>query len=254
MSAPPLHGGERAAREARRKYGLDITQPIPNLLDIAEDLFDVPVLIDRFGDDKIAGVLLRNGGDAFIAVNADHGAVRQRFTLAHELGHLHMQHQPRVEMVADLFEASRDPQEVEANYFAAEFLAPRAAVTAWLEDREMLDCVARPSTTARLALHFGIAFSAASYRLERTGAISARAKKQLAEELRTEGTELARQYGRDRLMDAIEVLWRERNYPRVPRQTAAFAERARADGLLNEEEFSAIVGAPPEIDLADWLT
>lgn len=254
MSSPPPHSGEKAAREARRTLGLDLTQPIPDLLDVAERRFGVPVLIDCFDDHRIAGVLLHDRGDAFIAINADHAAVRQRFTLAHEIGHLHMRHQPRVEMVADLFGSSRDPQEIEANYFAAEFLAPRAAVVAWLEEEELLERADDPSTVARLALHFGIAFPAAAYRLERAGAISRRAKKRLIEALQMAGSDLARQYAADRLMDELEAIWRERRYPRAPRQTASLAERARSAGLLTDEEFNVIVGKQPDVDFAEWLT
>ena len=254
MSATPLHSGEKAARAWRRALGLELTQPIHDLLDVAEETVDVPVLIEHFGDDKIAGVLLRRGdGDAFIAVNADHGAVRQRFTLAHELGHLHLGHQPRVDMSTDLFDRGRNSQEVEANYFAAELLAPRPAVMAWLEEHELASCADEPTTVVQLALQFGIAFPTASYRLERAGAISTRAKHRLVEELRAVGGDLVRVYAAHRLMDTIETLWRGGQYPRSPRQTVAYAERARAAGLLDDEQFNAIVTAPPEIDFADWF-
>jgi Zn-dependent peptidase ImmA (M78 family) len=254
VSASSLHSGERAARLARRGLGLDVTQPIPDLLDVAEETFDVPVLIEHFDDDKIAGVLLRRGdGDAFIAVNADHLPVRQRFTLAHELGHVQMGHQPRVDMSTDLFERARNPQEVEANYFAAEFLAPRPAVIAWIEEHELVDRADEPATVVQLALQFGVAFPTATYRLERAGAISTRAKQRLVEEFRTSGGDLARVHAAHRLMDTIETLWRRGEYPRPPRQTVAYAEQARAAGLLDDEQYDAIVTTPPEIDFADWL-
>jgi Zn-dependent peptidase ImmA (M78 family) len=234
---------------------LDVTRPIHDLLDVTEETLDVPVLIDRFGDDKIAGVLLRRGGgDAFIAVNADHGAVRQRFTLAHELGHLHLGHQPRVDMSTDVFGRGRGQQEVEANHFAAEFLAPRPAVLAWLEERELIDHADEPSTIVQLGLQFGISFPTASYRLERAGGISTRAKQRLVEELGRTGGDLVRLHAAHRLMDTIETLWRGKDYPQLPRKTVSYAQKARAAGLLDDEEYSAIVTTPaPEIDFADWL-
>lgn len=254
MSASPLHSGEKAARVARRALGLDVTQPIRDLLDVAEETFEVPVLIDDLEDDRVAGVLLRHGdGDAFIAVNAHQGAVRQRFTLAHELGHLRMGHQPRVDMSSDVFGRGRNPQEIEANYFAAEFLTPRPAVIAWLEEHDLVDRAGDPSTVVHLALQFGIAFATASYRLERAGVVSTRAKHRLLDELQRSGPTLARLHATHRLMDTIEMLWRDRKYPRVPRQTVSYAERARAAGLLDDDEFHAIVPTPPEIDFADWL-
>lgn len=68
------------ARSARRPDALD-------LLEAIEANVGVPVLIDRFNDAKVAGVLLRQAdGEDFIAVNADHLPVPQRFTLAESDG------------------------------------------------------------------------------------------------------------------------------------------------------------------------
>ena len=214
------------------------------------------MLIEHFDDERIAGVLLRRGdGDAFIAVNADHGAVRQRFTLAHELGHHQMRHQPRLELASDLFgNTARNDQEVEANYFAAEFLAPRVAVRSWLEEQDLLASAEDPGTVVRLALQFGVAFTTACIRLERADVISTRAKGRLMSELGQVGPGLARAHSTHRLMDSIERLWRAKEYPRVPRQTIAYAEQARDAGLLDEAEYAAIVTSPPDLDLDDWLT
>ncbi len=46
------------------------------------------VEVDRadFGD-EISGVLMKDGDRAIIGVNARHAPTRQRFTIAHELGH-----------------------------------------------------------------------------------------------------------------------------------------------------------------------
>ena len=141
MSPSPLHSGEKAARAARRALGLDANQPIRDLLDVAEETFDVPVLIERFQDEKIAGVLLRRGeGDAFIALNADHRAVRQRFTLAHEVGHWVCQVQagrgtPVMCRAEDLLPAADRALEREANVFADELLMPEPAVRAVAGER-----------------------------------------------------------------------------------------------------------------------
>jgi Zn-dependent peptidase ImmA (M78 family) len=236
-------------------WGLDLDGPVRELLDIAEERLEIPVLIERFGDEKVAGVLLRHGGgENFVALNADHGAVRQRFTLAHELGHVHMQHQPRVELSADLFGGrSRDPQEAEANYFAAELLAPRPAVTGWLEERDLFGRRIQPDVVVQLALEFGISFPTAAYRLERSGAIDAIVKTHLVNELSQVGGSLVRLHAAHRLMDMIEARWRGSEYPRIPRRTASYAARAHAAGLLDEDEYASIVAEQPELDFADWM-
>lgn len=255
MTTTALHPGERAAREARRAWGLGLEGPVRELLDLAEERLDIPVLLDRFGDEKVAGVLLRHGsGQNFVAVNADHGAVRQRFTLAHELGHVHMRHQPRVDLSADLFGGrTRDPQEVEANYFAAELLAPRPAVMGWLEERDLLGAGIDPDVVVQLALEFGIAFPTAAYRLERSGVINAIAKAHLVDELSRSGSSLVRMHAAHRLMDKIESGWRSNEYPRIPRRTVSYAARARAAGLLDEDEYASIVAEQPDLDFADWM-
>ncbi|MGA2470982.1 MAG: ImmA/IrrE family metallo-endopeptidase [Solirubrobacteraceae bacterium] len=258
MTAPALHSGESAARKQRRALGLDLAHPIADLLDIAEAGLHIPVLVDPFGDDVIAGVLLRNAeSDCFVAINADFGAVRQRFTLAHELGHIHMGHQPRVDLAADVFGRGRNPQEVEANYFAAEFLAPRPAVMSWLEEHELVAAADQAATVVQLALVFGIAFSTTCFRLERTGAISSRAKDRLVGELSggsSLSAELLQRYKGHRLTDSLEALADLGAYPRTPRQTAEYAERARTRGLLDDQEYRAIVPAPRELDLSDWVS
>jgi Zn-dependent peptidase ImmA (M78 family) len=245
--------GEKAAWDARQRLNIDGMKPVSDLLDVVEKDLDVPVLIEQFDDERVAGVLLQRGsGDRFIALNADFGPVRQRFTLAHEMGHIELGHQPRVEAVADLFGSARDPQEVAANYFAAEFLAPRLAVAAWLQEQD-ITAAEDPSVVVRLAFTFGISFAAACFRLERARAISVAAKSRLIEELKLNSTELAGRYQGDRSVDRLQTLWERSSYPRTPRQTVAFAQDALDHGLLEEDEFKEIVATVPSFDASEWM-
>jgi len=216
---------------------------------------DAPVLIERFETEDIAGVLLLHAaGDSFVGINADHHPVRQRFTLAHELGHLHLGHQPRIELTSDIFGSATDPQEVEANYFAAEFLAPRHGLIAWLEERDRISSV-DAEAIARMALSFGIAFPAACYRLERAGVIGAPEKQGLVSELKASGGEYARRFSAIRLNDSIEDLWRSKSYPRVPRETATYAQLAHDEGLIDDSTHEAIMrGAGETQDISSWFT
>lgn len=254
MRAPRPHRGERAAQEARARLGLGETEPVADLLGVVERTVGVPVLIDRFDAADIAGVLLRRGdGDAFIGINADHHPVKQRFTLAHELGHVTLDHAPRVELADDLFGApATDPQEVEANYFAAELLAPRAAVRAWVADALPSDAV-DAAGVARLAVTFGIALPTACFRLERAGAIDRPRKEQLLAELRQRGRALVAGVKRHRLRDRLETLWRDRAYPRVPELTARYAELALEQGLIEQAEYDRIARPLTGADVPDWF-
>lgn len=91
-----------------------------------------------FGDD-VSGVLLRDGEDVKIGYAKSNGFKRQRFTIAHELGHYVLNHQRQgvfvdtPEKYFTLFRDSNsstgeDLQEREANAFAAALLMPRELV------------------------------------------------------------------------------------------------------------------------------
>jgi Zn-dependent peptidase ImmA (M78 family) len=259
VSLTPLHPGEKAAQDARRDLGIPLTEPLRDLLDVVEERLKLPVFIDRFGQADVAGVLLKRGdGDHFIAVNADRefGSPRQRFTLAHEVGHVRMGHQPRVDMAKDLFNGGRDEQEVAANYFAAEFVAPRQAVVAWLEERDLVSEAESPETIAKLGLSFGLSFKATCYRFQRADVVSQAAAERLVEETGGRAGELARLHCAYRLMDSIEALWRRNIYPRPPRETIQLAAAARDAGLLDDDEYAEIVPSPPDDDypFSDWAS
>src|SRR3712207_2497521 len=72
--------------------------------------------------------------------NGREATTRQRFTLAHELGHVRCGHAPAVDVdtIADLANRT-DPLEVQANAFAAELLLPRAAVQTAFDHPPRLD-------------------------------------------------------------------------------------------------------------------
>lgn len=250
-----LHEGECAAQQARDRLGLGVAAPLSDLLRLVEDA-GVPVLVDRFGAEDVAGVLLRHAdGMAFVAVNADHQPVRQRFTLAHEYGHLCMNHVPRLELASDVFEygAASDPQEIAANYFAAEFLAPRAGIQAWLQrNGTTQNTQIGVRVLVRLAFHFGIAFSTTCYRLQTAGLISGRQKTSL---LQAVGQVEWRRFADEQYVDTLYSLWRRNAYPRPPRETVVLAQEAREAALIDDEEFVAIAGGHERLALDDtWLT
>lgn len=252
MSGAPLHPGEKLARTALRRYDLTAGQPPADLLETIEAKVGVPVLIDRFNDGEIAGVLLRRAdGENFIAINADPLPVRQRFTLAHEWGHIEAGHTPRVELAADLFGGrSKDPQEIEANYFAAELLAPRDALVSWLKERERTADV-DADTIAQLAMHFGIAFPTACYRLERAGVIDKTRKQELAGTLAAQGRPFAERFESGRHIDALEQIAEQGSYPRIPQITDRYASDALKVNLIDKEEYEEIIGAHDHLDA--WL-
>ncbi len=118
--------------------------------------------------DGISAVLLRSEGGALIAVNKEHHPNRQRFSVAHEVGHylLHRdaagyydrKHQIGVHFRASTTGGSWDPKEIEANRFAAELLMPR---------RMIIDAIQRAGAAeaSALARQFEVSEEAMTYRL-----------------------------------------------------------------------------------------
>ena len=83
--------------------------------------------------DECSGVALRLATEKIIAVNSRHSYRRQRFTIAHELGHLLLHDAERFvdsPIVVGYRTRVTDsmPEESEANIFAAEILMPERAI------------------------------------------------------------------------------------------------------------------------------
>lgn len=108
-----------------------------NVVKVASRL-GVELMLYDFGDD-VSGVLVRDGEKAQIGYTSRNGEKRQRFTIAHELGHFVLNHQRQgvfvdtPEKYFTLFRdqnsaTGEDAQEREANAFAAALLMPRELV------------------------------------------------------------------------------------------------------------------------------
>lgn len=109
-------------------------------------LMGAEVKTDDF-DETLSGFAYQKHGMKFIGVNSTESQERQRFTIAHELGHLYLHRRP-VSYDAGtsvmMFRNSRssdgaDIKEIEANRFAAELLMPEQRVRADLKKRGEID-------------------------------------------------------------------------------------------------------------------
>lgn len=90
-------------------------------------------------DDELAGMVYVKDGVPIIGVNSLHHPNRQRFTIAHELGHLELHREiitSKVHVDKNFPVLMRDPKsatgtellEIQANQFAAELLMPRKLI------------------------------------------------------------------------------------------------------------------------------
>ena len=116
-----------SARKLARKLIKDAKINTPPVLikDLLETLNeDQEIIVQSWAlKDKISGFLLQEEGLTAIAYNKHQHVHRQRFTVAHEFGHLMLGHK-NISCTSSL--RSTDPYEVEANQFAAELLMPLA--------------------------------------------------------------------------------------------------------------------------------
>lgn len=130
-----------------------------DLLALAKELgFEVKSTV--FDDPNVSGMVTHNQNEKTIYLNHHQHPNRQRFTLAHEIGHIVLHH----DMGDALFEQvdyrrnnyAYDPKEAQANSFAASILMPKElALQAW----SLLDDV---DDFAQL---FGVSKQAAAIRL-----------------------------------------------------------------------------------------
>lgn len=124
---------ESVAARVRKAWQLG-TGPIGNLMDKMEEEGIKVILTPHDGGKKFDGLVAKANGHTIIVVGQDWPGDRQRFTLAHELGHLVLH--GRLAPVLD--------EERACNHFAGAFLVPKEEVIrllgpsrSWLEPREL---------------------------------------------------------------------------------------------------------------------
>jgi Zn-dependent peptidase ImmA (M78 family) len=167
---------EHAAREQARalveKLGLK-APPVP--VEKLAKALGVRVEYNPF-DGELSGMAFLRDGKPVIGVNANHHPNRQRFTIAHELGHI-LLHRSRLD-AAVLIDKNKnfiprdaisaegtDPVEVEANAFASELLMPVKLVRQVLSEstRDLHD----DEYLIALAKRFRVSLAAFQFRLEK---------------------------------------------------------------------------------------
>ena len=126
-------------------------------------------------EDRISGLLVQKGEYAVIGVNSLHHPNRQRFTLAHELGHFYLHSTgptiyvdgAMIHFRGEDFHAPATPVEVEANTFAAALLMPDYFLREDLEGRA-IDAMDE-AAVKRLARRYGVSQQALTIRLVELG-------------------------------------------------------------------------------------
>jgi Zn-dependent peptidase ImmA (M78 family) len=170
----------KQARELLHRYGV-VEPPVPvEKIAVGEG---AEIARHRF-EGWESGFILRDGRRTIIGVNTRTSRRRQRFTVAHEIGHLlfHegnliVDHAVRVNWRDEISGMATDAQEIQANAFAAELLMPREFVIDHLE--RYIDDVAKTGKTmshedliSQLAREFDVSAEAMGYRLINLGILA----------------------------------------------------------------------------------
>lgn len=158
----------QAARDVIAEFGVK-APPVP-VERIAKSL-GIAIQYGAF-DDKLSGMAFIKDGTKVIGVNNAHHPNRQRFTIAHELGHmiLHREllensvHVDTGTLRRDFLAATgKDQVEIQANRFAAELLMPEAFLEEFLKDKSV--DVEDEDGLAALAKRFRVSSMALQFRL-----------------------------------------------------------------------------------------
>ena len=207
---------DRAASMLRNDWELGLNS-IPNMAELMEER-GVKVLfrpLEDGVDGFTAHVQRENGEDSpVIVANADHGGERQRFTIAHEIGHLMLDVSPAID------------EEKAVYRFAGALLMPEEVM--WAE-------IGRRRTALgwaelfKLKLMLGVSVQAISYRCKDLGIISA--------SLMAEMFDVFRELG-----------WRDPPYEEahpIPGESSGRFERlcyrALAEGAISESKASELL-------------
>jgi Zn-dependent peptidase ImmA (M78 family) len=166
------------ARELIREHSIG-NAPVP--IESIATAHGIEILRHRF-DGPESGFALRDNNRWYIGVNTQTSRRRQRFTIAHELGHLLLhegrqiivdQAVLRVDLRNDVSSMGTDIEEIQANTFAAALLMPEPIVASYAGDLIRSDGnIAREDLIIKLARIFDVSAEAMGYRLITLGILT----------------------------------------------------------------------------------
>ena len=130
------------------------------------------IKISRAPSKDFSGILIRKDGHALIGVNNDEALVRQRFTIAHELGHFYL-HPLKDTFIdyrnhkSDKKDTTNSTRERQANMFAAALLMPRKSLIR--DFKKIVSKLTDDEISNILAKRYEVSEDAMKYRLKNLG-------------------------------------------------------------------------------------
>lgn len=164
---------EVVAERVREAWDLGF-DPIPDLIDVLETNGIRVFMIEADAENKFDGLAARVSGMPIVVVGRHWPGDRQRFTLAHELGHLMLDGRLPEDM----------NEEMACNRFAGAFLFPRASVQQELgQHRNAIEL----KELGLLKDEFGLSMASILYRARDLGIISPAYREEQAKLFRLKG-------------------------------------------------------------------
>ena len=169
---PPRYSLAKRLAADLLKRGRVRKAPIP--VEKLAALLNAQIVLQPFSG-EISGIIHRNkDGSAVIGVNSSHPTQRQRFTIAHEIGHLllhtnkslHVDKNFPIGLRSGISSKAEDENEIEANQFAAALLMPTDFLS-----KDVTPLVGKDVLIAirKLARKYGVSEQAMSIRLSVLG-------------------------------------------------------------------------------------
>lgn len=199
-----------AASQLRNRLGVsedEVVNPFASIRDLEATL----VFQRNAGP---LGLTVRIGSRVGVQINSSFSEHIQRYTAAHELGHITLGHDGvQVDGQDIILGFSRDPREVAAQLFAGSFLMPQYLLTGTLQRWSIDPVHPIPADVYHVSRELLVSYEATVRQLERYGAITSSQRQEL---LGASVAEIKRQLGTGITMqDAHHDLWVRRAQPQV---------------------------------------
>lgn len=222
--------GERLAAAASAVPGGADLAAADDLAVGIERVFGIDVGVLDLGP-EVDGLCAVQGETAVILAAPTPVAARQRFTLAHELGHVLAGDDQGLRIDVDVYNPGRDGSEQRANAFAAAFLMPADLLT-----NRIGGSAPSRELAAGLAVELGVSPSALAHRLETLGIVDGMTAARLADMTHRQAQQMSgrSQDGASRIARATQV--------RVPGRLAAALYAAYVDGRTTLRPYARLLG------------
>lgn len=226
--------GSAAATDFRTRHHLS-TQPLGDLVAIIEQTTGIDVAVLDAGPDE-HGLTMRDPmrDTVFIGVARTTSPMRQRSTLAHELGHVIFE-----DWMANSASkwSARTRGEVRADAFARHLLVPEVGLREFLSDVAPVT----QSVLSDVVQRFLVSPAIAVIALHQAGFINEKAKEAWKS---LTAPQLAVRYG---WSDQYRALQAESDQRRAPQRLLARAIKGYAEGVLSIQTIATLRGLPPHV-------